>query len=225
MVRFTALAAVLAFAGTSMAQSFMESFDTTTGTPTGPIPANWTSVNNSPGGPGTNPNWQVRVDANPFGANSGAGYAFANFNSSTGSNSISNYLISPLVTFNNGDEIKFWTRTVNTPFFPDRLELVYNTDGTTNPASFTNSLVTVNGALTTAGYPTSWTLFSATISGLSGPTAGRFAFWYNPPNGGPSGANSDYVGIDDVMYTSVPAPASLALLGLGGLVAARRRRA
>jgi MYXO-CTERM domain-containing protein len=34
----------------------------------------------------------------------------------------------------------------------------------------------------------------------------------------------DYVIVDDVSVTAVPAPASLALLGLGGLFAGRRRR-
>lgn len=34
----------------------------------------------------------------------------------------------------------------------------------------------------------------------------------------------DWVGIDNIRYTEAPAPGALALLGLGGLVAGRRRR-
>lgn len=194
--------AVICLAGAAMAQSFNEGFEPGPATPgVGPIPVGWATVNNSPGGPGTNPNWQVRNDGAVFPAFAGTTYAFANYNSSTGANDISNYLISPVVSFNNGDTITFYTRTVPSPAFPDRLELVYNTTGSTNPVDFTNVLLTVNPSLTTAGYPTTWTQFSATITGLSGATGGRFAFHYNPTNGGPAGANSDYIGIDEVVYT------------------------
>lgn len=34
----------------------------------------------------------------------------------------------------------------------------------------------------------------------------------------------DWVGIDNIIYTEAPAPGALALLGLGGIVAGRRRR-
>jgi hypothetical protein len=217
-----ALLAIVVMAGAAQAQ-FNEGWEPGPGVPgTAPVPAGWTSVNNSPGGPGSNPNWQVRNDGTVFPAHSGSTYAFANFNSSTGANNISNYLISPLVTFNNGDTISFWTRTVDVPAFPDRLALVFNTTGSILPADFTNTLLTVNPTLTTAGYPTTWTQFSTTITGLGGPTNGRFAFHYNPTNGGPSGANSDYIGVDTIEY--VPAPATLALLSMGGLLAGRRRR-
>ncbi len=195
------IALAVAVSGAVQAQSFLEGWEPGPATPgVGPIPATWTSVNDSPGGPGTNPNWQVVNSGGVFAPFSGATYAFANYNSSTGANDISNYLISPLVTFNNGDTITFYTRTVDFPAFPDRLELVYNTTGSTLPADFTNVLLTVNPTLTTAGYPTTWTQFSATITGLAGATAGRFAFHYNPTTGGPSGTNSDYIGIDEVNY-------------------------
>ena len=219
-----ALIAIAALAGAAQAQYFSEGFEPGPA-PVGvaPIPAGWTSVNNSPGGPGSNPNWQVRNDAAVFPALGGTTYAFANYNSSTGSNDISNYMISPLVTFNNGDTISFWTRVLSSPAsFPDRLALVFNTTGSVLPADFTNTLLTVNPTLTTTGYPAVWTQFTGTITGLGGPTAGRFAFHYNPTSGGPSGVNSDYIGVDDVQFA--PTPSSLALLALGGIVAGRRRR-
>ena len=40
-----------------------------------------------------------------------------------------------------------------------------------------------------------------TLSGIPGPTTGRLAFRYFVENGGPSGANSDYIGIDRTVYT------------------------
>lgn len=55
----------------------------------------------------------------------------------------------------------------------------------------------MNPSLITGVYPTSWTKFTATVSGLAGPTSGRVAFRYFVTNGGPSGANSDYIGIDE----------------------------
>jgi len=60
-----------------------------------------------------------------------------------------------------------------------------------------------------------------TPSGLASPVAGRLAFLYDVPGGGPSGNNSDSIGIDNVSY--VPAPGAIALLGLAGLAGRRRR--
>ena len=67
---------------------------------------------------------------------------------------------------------------------------------------FTTLLLTVNPALN-GGYPDSWTLFTATISGLGGPVSGRFAFRYNVAD---TSVNADYIGIDTL---SVNAPQSL----------------
>lgn len=198
------LLAIVSVAAAVRAQSFTEGFEPGPATPgVAAVPATWTSVNVSPGGPGGNPNWQVRNDGVVFPAFGGTTYAFSNFNASTGANDISNFLISPLVTLRNGDTISFYTRTITGPTFPDRLALVYNTTGSVLPADFTNVLLTVNPGLTTTGYPSVWTQFTGTVTGLAGATGGRFAFHYNPTNGGPAGANSDYIGVDDVVYTSI----------------------
>lgn len=213
-----ALSAIVSLAGVAQAQ-FTQGFEPGPVTPgVGPVPSGWVSVNISPGGPGLNPNWQVRNDSAVFPANTGQTYAFANYNSSTGANNISNWLISPLLLLANGDTISFFTRTVSAPAFPDRLELVFNTTGSTLPADFTNVVLTVNPTLTTAGYPTTWTQFTGTIAGIpGGASVGRFAFHYNPTNGGPQGANSDYIGVDDVNYvgTGGGTPATNTNLGQG----------
>lgn len=157
-----------------------------------------------------------------FPAHTGTGLVNANFNNTTGTNTINNYLMSPVRTFTAGDTISFWTRTVDSPFFPDRLILKLSTNGaSTNVADFTQTLLTVNAGLSTTGYPNVWTQFTTTLT--SGGT-GRFAFNYNVTNGGPSGANSDFIGIDDVQYTAVPEPATMAALGLGVAALLRRRR-
>ena len=188
----------------SVATAQFEGWEPGPATPgVGPLPAGWTSVNASIAGPGTNPNWTIRNDGAVFPAFAGTTYAFANFNATIGANDISLWLMSPQVTIANGATISFYTRTVGAPAFPDRLELSFNTTGSLLPADFTNVLLTVNPALTVAGYPTSWTLFTATVSGVPTPVTGRYAFHYNPTNGGPAGANSDYIGIDDITY--VPA--------------------
>lgn len=182
----------------------------------------WRAINNS--APVGATGW---FNGAVFPANTGTGQVSANFNSTTGANAIDNWLLSPTRTFNNGDTISFFTRTVTTPAFPDRLILKMSTAGASSVlTNFTTTLTTVNGGLTVAGYPNVWTQFTATITGLGGPTSGRFAFNYNVPNAGPSGANSDFIGIDDVVYTAapVPEPATLTALALGGLALLRRRK-
>jgi hypothetical protein len=159
----------------------------------------------------------------------GAQHLAMNFNSGAGTAQISTYMMSPVVTLHNGDTISFFSRTVDAPAFPDRLNLRLSTNGaSTNPTDFANVLLTINPTLTTTGYPNTWTQFNATISGLSGTPTGRFAFHYDVPQGGPSGANSDFIGIDLARYTvnAVPEPGSMALCGLAaaGLGWYRRRR-
>ncbi|MBX3375690.1 MAG: choice-of-anchor J domain-containing protein [Phycisphaeraceae bacterium] len=211
---------IAAAAAGANAQSFTEGFDGSS-----LLPSLWTSVNNSANGPGVNPDWaQTPGNVGNWLPYEGDGYVAVGYNAIVGAGDISVYLISPVVTFNNGDTISFWTRTWENVYFPDRLALVYNTDGSTDPSSFTNTLLTINPNLTTTEYPTTWTQFTATISGLPESANGRFAFWYNPSDGGPWGSNSDRVGIDSVVYSSVPAPGSLALLTAGMLVCGRRKR-
>jgi hypothetical protein len=96
--------------------------------------------------------------------------------------------------------------------------------GSSNTADFSTNLLTINPNLVQGGYPGAWTQFTIILSGLSGPTAGRFAFNYHVTGGGPGGANSDFIGVDDVSYTSVPEPATMAVLGLGAAALLRRRR-
>jgi hypothetical protein len=136
-------------------------------------------------------------------------YIAANFNNGAGTAAISDWLFTPIQTISNGSVLTFRTRTVNTPTFPDRLEVRMSLSGAslnvgataTSTGDFATVLVTVNSGLTTAGYPNVWTQYTITISGVGAPTSGRFAFRYFVPNGGPSGANSDYIGIDNVTYT------------------------
>ncbi|MFP3595202.1 choice-of-anchor J domain-containing protein [Chryseobacterium sp. SIMBA_029] len=138
------------------------------------------------------------------GANS---FALVNYTSTSGAGSISNWLITPAISVKDGDIVSFFTRkgTDGVDDYPDRLELRYSTAATTvNPTgatgvgSFTNLGVTVNAALA-AGfvYPKTWTKYSFTVAGVgTTPVSVKFGFRYYVTNGGPSGANSDLIGID-----------------------------
>lgn len=64
----------------------------------------------------------------------------------------------------------------------------------------------MNSTLVANVYPQVWTQYTITFSGLPAPTSGRLAFRYFVTNGGPSGANSDYIGVDNVVYTPYVCP-------------------
>ncbi len=162
---------------------------------------------------GSFPNWFKGVAA-VFPANSGLpdSYAAANFQATTGTNTISEWMLTPSVAMKNGDKFSFYTRTTNGAF-PDRLQIRLSTNGNstnvgvgpTGLGDFTTLLLDINPTYTATGYPTSWTQYTITMSGLppAGIAGGRLAFRYFVENGGPTGANSDYIGVDDVLYTTL----------------------
>ena len=154
-------------------------------------------------------NWS-QTNSLVFPPQSGAGFASANFNNTAGVGTISDWMFTPNITMKNGDKFSFWTRTT-TGTFPDRLQLRQSTNGasvnvgTTESSfgDFSNLLLDINPTLTGTGYPTAWTQFTVTMSGLpAAGVSGRLAFRYYVTGGGPAGANSDFIGIDNAVYTS-----------------------
>jgi hypothetical protein len=143
-----------------------------------------------------------------FPAHQGAptAYIAANFNNTTGTNTISNWLLTPTLTLQGGDTVTFWTRTSTANPFPDRLQVRMSTDGAstnvgttaTDVGDFTTLLLDINPTYTVGGYPEVWTPQTVTITLPPGPSlvTGRLAFRYFVENGGPTGANSNYIGID-----------------------------
>jgi hypothetical protein len=131
-------------------------------------------------------------------------YIGMNYNSTAGTGTISTWLITPQVTVKDGDFISFWTRTTTGSTYPDRLQLRLNIMGTTDVGTdalstgdFTTVLFDINPGLSVPGYPEEWTEYSTYLTGIPTPTLCRFGFRYFVTNGGPSGSNSNYIGIDE----------------------------
>lgn len=194
----------LAFGAVKAQYIFVENFDT--------VPASgWTRTNQS--GPTAGPSqWGQGVIAQfGPGAFSGEPTAFAMVNSASviGSGTISNWLMTPVINLKDGDIVRFFSRVglpigSSTVTFADRMELRISTNGaaTINPSGmlgvgdFTSLALTINPDLTLTGYPTDWTLYEYTVSGLGASTDCKIAFRYFVTNGGTQGANSNVIGLD-----------------------------
>ena len=169
--------------------------------------------------------WVIRNNSNPVGtfswgqgnptvfvSHSGAqgSYISVSYESTSGLGTISNWLITPVVNLANGMNFEFWTRTVDfSPppnFYPDRMQVRLSTAGAstnvgtteTSVGDFTTLLLDINPDYMDL-YPHVWTRYQITVTGLSGPTTGRFAFRYFVEGSGPDGLNGNYIGIDDVI--------------------------
>ena len=195
--------------GTTPSCGFAEGFNDITAL----APAGWSTVNNS--SPLGTTGW-FQGSAGQFPAQSGAtnSYIAANFNNASSTGTISNWLLSPPMTLQNGAQLIFYTRTTEDTFFPDRLQVRMSLNGTsanvgasaTTVGDFTALLLDINPDYTTTGYPREWARHIVTLSGISTPTVGRLAFRYFVESGGPSGSNSNYVGIDSVQICGASAP-------------------
>ena len=175
-----------------------------------PLPTGWAQQNLST--PIGTTAWFQGTAAFPAFSGPATSYAAVNFNSVAGANPINNWLFTPTVPIANGNIFTFYSRILTGGGqFPDRLQLRMSTNGAsvdvgntnTSVGDFTTVLVDINPNLTTTGYPETWTQFTATITGVAVPTTGRFAFRYAMPDGGPLGANSNFVGVDEVLYGSI----------------------
>src|SRR5262249_41213550 len=155
-------------------------------------------------------------------------YSSTNETAMTGG-TISNWLITPLRSLNNGDVIRFYTQKPppDPGFdFPDRMQVRLSAStappslgSPTDVGTFTTLLLDITPNLTMNnpdgttgnGYPTVWTQFTLTLSGLAGPTQGRIGFRYFVTDGGINGTNSDEIAIDTFSLTpaAVPEPGTL----------------
>jgi hypothetical protein len=209
MMRFRILVAVAALALLPAAATFAqvtEGFDdiNTLGA------AGWIQVNRSE--PLGVTGWfQGNSAVFPSHAGGPNAYIGANFNNGSGVATISNWLLTPMLRLADGQQMTFFTRSVNN-FFPDRMQVRLSTAGpsadvgtsSTSVGSFTTLLQDINPTYDPNGYPVAWTQFTVTVTGVPSPTYGRFAFRYFVENGGPSGANSNFIGVDTVVLPSTP---------------------
>jgi hypothetical protein len=196
-------------------QSFVEEFDTFTNAQA----RGWRVVNRS--FPIGSTSWSQTGGFPAYSSVATAnGYAYVSFNAagdpgSSGNLPVCNaWLISKPIMMQNGDKITFYTKTLGVAF-PDRLQVRLNVrndgfevgrgDGF-QVGDFTEPLLDINPTLTNMApfaYPVDWTRFTATISGLSKPGMHRFGFRYFVEDGGPTGINSNGVGVDSVAYQSI----------------------
>lgn len=170
------------------------------------LPSEWSTSNQSV--PVGTIGWFRGGGGTTFGGYNGGqnGYIGANFNNTAGVGVISNWLMSPELNLINGDIITFYTRTATGTTWADNLEMRISTDGlgsadpvgSTGVGSYTILALTVNPTFPAAsGYPQEWTMFSYTVSGIATETPSRIAFRYTvPTSAGPSGNNSNFIGID-----------------------------
>lgn len=241
-----AIAAGLAGASVVEAASFVEQFDTLgtfsargqdSGVAAPPgyavtLPSgDWYAYNNS-SAPGFVGIQGQTGGSYPFQANPGDGPKFATIpdnsaNPFSGDGTADYYFETPVETLSNGDTLSFITIGSNNAV--GRMNIKMSTAGSSSlPSDFTTTLLTINPSLAVstngAGYPTGWTLYTVTVSGLSAPMSGRFAFDYNVPNSNNVG---NLVGFDRVTYTAVaavPEPGALGLVGVAGVGLLRRRK-
>lgn len=204
-------------------QSFVEEFDSSTAA----VARGWQFINTSD--PKGNSNWKNGGEDPPFfnaysnkGVN--AGFIGADYLSTSAQQGIiSNWLISPSILMQNGDRIIFYTRAWNlfdgvsdTTDFGNSLQVRINpvNDGLDvgnglDPGNFKQILLDINPDLVYSSinhpdvfaYPSQWTRFDITISGLTDTLQTRFAFRYFVTNGGSNG-NGSGIGIDSVAYKS-----------------------
>lgn len=216
-------ALALAFAGSASAASLTEGFDTG-------VPVGWTVKNNSV--PVGTIAWFQGGSGTTFAGHQGGqtSYVGANFNSTGNVGDISDWLILPSMSFNAGDVLSFYTRTATNSSWADRLEVRFSATGGTDVGNdansvgtFTTLLLSINPDLGASGYPQAWTQYSVALDAAAN---GAIAFRYFVPDGGASGSNSNYIGVDTLSITAaVPEPTTYGLMALGlGLIGLRRRK-
>ncbi len=191
------------------------------------LPASgWVQTNNST--PGGLTGWFQGTPGVSFEAAAGApnSYIAANFDNAPFGGAISNWLLTPVLTFGNGSALDFALRLLGEGAL-DTVQVYLSSSGNSvNVGSTTTSTgdFTLLGSFSSTS-DTGWLAESFTVGGLAGTTTGRFGFRYLV---GDTSQAGDFVGIDSVRVTvPVPEPETWALMaaGLAGLGWLRRRQA
>ena len=214
--QLSAAAALAVLAAGAQAQGLTQGFDNVAA-----LPAGWLQVNNSAAPAGTS--WSQGNSA-VFPAFSGATNSFiaANFlatGAATGG--ISSWLVLPALTLDSTSAISFRVRAAGDGFL-DTVQVRFSAGTGADVGATATSVGTFTSLLGTyaSSVDNGWISQSYGL-GLGASTTGRLAFRYVVADVANAG---NYLGIDSLVVTAIPEPASVALLGLGiaGLIVRRR---
>ena len=146
------------------------------------------------------------------------GYVGSNFNSVTGANTIDNWLVLPALDIQTGDSLVFWSRSPDNSPYPDSIRVMYSAEGDSIPEATTWTELG-RFKVSTSGWQRR--SFGAPSAG----STGRFAIRYRVEDGGPSGSNSNYIGIDALtvervsanpVFAASPSSVSFGTVSVGG---------
>lgn len=205
---YTLLCLAFPFGATNAQTLFYEGFDDVSGLSS----AGWVLMNHSePLGPTSWAQADGTLGAVAYSGDT-LSYAQSAYTATdpNGTGTISDWMISPAVTMQDGDVIRLFTLSYNSSTFPDRIEVRISTNGGSDIGTasgdvgdFTTLVFSVNPNLDTTSYPSvasgdTWEEFMGTVSGLGAPTSCRVAVRYYVPDAGGLGSNSSTVGVDDL---------------------------
>lgn len=136
-----------------------------------------------------------------FPPQAGAGYVGSNYQTAGDAGDIDNWLVLPKKNIAVGDTLFFWSRSPSGSTFPDSIRVLYSASGDSTP---TGSWTEISRFKTNTA---AWEK-----RGFAAPSAGanaRYAIRYSVVDGGLFGANSDYIGIDQLTIESPPIAADV----------------
>jgi hypothetical protein len=204
-------------------------------TPTGIFVSGWLNVNNSDHPNTTGFNWEGG-DSGVFGwnaqspASSTTSFVQDSFQSSTGS-VLSDWLLTPVLSLQNGDVLSFYTVAAKNTTFANDLQVYVSQNGASTNVGSNAQTPTggdfqllpggdLNPTLSPTGYPLTlpngWTLETFTLTGITPGATGRIGLRYYIPNLATQGSE---IGIDTFSFTTpttaTPEPAVWLCCSLG----------